>query len=225
MKLIIFLIISLNLSSQTIDVSTCINYSFMRFDYSTQDGSFDTDLFGQPLVGFGLKIGKDLIEKENITYGMSLNYNRIGAKLSSFYSPASYINDKIILNQILLTPYAKFNLFKSKKINYFGISGINLIYNLSVNDFSSTPELNQYMSKQLNNFGLGLMAGFGCSYKLSDKLNLNLAGSYNQHITNLSDKEIGTNRTLIGRYQFEVLIYSHINFFQFQSGITYNLNH
>jgi hypothetical protein len=198
----------------------------MRLDYSIQDGSFEPDVYDQPLVGFGIKIGKDLIEKENITYGLSLNYNRIGAKMSNYdYSQPGYLTDKIILNQILLTPYAKFNLFKSKKINCYGISGINLVYNLSVNDFSSTPELNQYMKLQLNNFGLGLMAGIGCKYQLSDKLSLNFTGVYNQHITNLSDKEIGTNKTLVGRYQYEVLIYSHINFFQFITGISYKLHH
>lgn len=224
---ILFLISKLNLNAQTLYMSGGLNYSNLRFDYSG-GGSFLVDIYDKPAINYGARLGIDIIEKKHLSFGLSLSYNKLGASMTDdnyrnmvkFYYQ---FYDKFYLEQVSLSPYIKFNVFTSNKNQIYIISGLNLNYNLKVVNLTEDKVIEYVYNRHLNNFNLGMLAGLGYNYKISNILSLHLSAIYNQHIMDLTSKLIGY-RTYVPIGYHTNNFFSNIDYLQVLSGISFKLN-
>jgi hypothetical protein len=232
-NLIVALLISNTLTSQTIHLQSGLNYSSVNMDYNFLPNSSmgnpysQKDIFTKPLTGYAVSTGIEFGEvEEHATFLLLLQYSSVGAGIGTdeYSQYAKYdlnLKDKFMVNQISILPLMKYKLIKNEDFNLNIQLGPKLDYTIAISDVSnynaSYLDINGTLRDQTNPLRFGLSAGIGAEYNLTNKFSLCFTTYYHQHISKFSNKDIHTNT--YGKY-----VTSYIDYLQFLLGVSYNLN-
>ncbi len=230
-SLILFLFYAFQVNAQKLHIQGGLNLSRLSMDYSYMEGSGGIqyslrDMFANTYIGYGASGGVEFFDANRTSFLLMLQYNNIGGKLGSddyslYVQSAQTLLDKFTINQLSLNPILKYKLIDQDKFNFHLLTGVKVDYNLSHSRLSNNEvrflNINDKLQEQLNSLGLSLNLGFGIEYLLTDKIGVSSNLIYNQHVSKLSNKDVHTN-------PLGVLLSSSVNFFQFQTGVTYKLH-
>lgn len=133
------------------------------------------------------------------------------------------VNDKMTFSQLSLSPVISHKVYQTDKFYFSVFGGLRLDYILSVPSFSTTSYTTDLYKKRLSKLNLGMTAGLGAEYALTDKIGLITNLSYNQHITRMSNARYVFHLTTNG--QNNQNYNSYVNFLQMTFGVTYKLKH
>jgi len=218
------------LSAQKIHVQTGVNLSTLNVYYYNRIRTKTESIFNNAAFGYHFGLGVELFDQKKISFPITIELNNLGGTIDDTYYRnyllyVLYYKENLNFTMLSLFPSIKYKFIQNDHFNLFGLAGIRMNHLIYVNNFNNSTYYSDVFMNSAEFFNFNSGIGAGIELKVSNKIGIQFKSTYNFPITQINPANANeiTKPNITIEYQNEYYEIRDNYYFQFQTGITYQL--